>query len=95
MPANGIARVTYAAKHRTVARFGYDRDLKLARLSIGGEVEVTMSLTTDQLDALLRDGARTLGAMLDDPASIGHDTFTASEASALERLGHIIERGDK
>lgn len=95
MPATGIGRVTYSAKSRTVLRFTYDHEVKLAYLNVAGDVEISMSLSADQLDALLKEGAKVLARMMDDPAAIGFDAMQESQTRSIDRLAHLIARDGK
>lgn len=93
MPASGYAQIAYASKAKTVARVRYHDELKLAELTLTGDLDVTMRLRADELDKLIAEASKVLAAMSEDPHSIGHTALVQSRQIGLDRLEHVLNRG--
>lgn len=92
MTVHGGLKVTYTAHGRSNAHVRYNKDTKLANLTLSGDLEAVMSLRADELSRFLNDGAKALALMLEDSSSIGYDTLTETNTRSIDRLEHLVGR---
>lgn len=93
---HGLAEITYKGRYRAHTRLRYQRDMGLAALITGGldsGLEITQYLAAHQVQALIDNASLVLATMLDDKA-IGTDTLAEANARGIDRLEHLINRGD-
>ena len=93
MSANGIAVVSYITKGPTRLGAVYNPQTFLTEVTLSGDLEVRVNLRADQLRELIADASKALGAMVADPAAIGHDNVMTNNRVGIDRLEASLNRG--
>lgn len=93
---HGITTLKANTKVRAHTRIGYDREIGLGLMRIegfDGGLSLRQNLRADQLQDLIDQATSVLAQMLDDKA-IGTDTLHDRNLAGIDRLQHLLNRGD-
>lgn len=93
---HGLAEITYKGRYRAHTRLKYDSEIGLAALTTNGfdsGLTITQYLAAHQVQALIDNASLVLAKMLDAKA-IGTDTLAEINARGIDRLEHLINRGE-